>query len=150
VIREEWGVLPMPWAPATPRPGPGVLVAGYRGGWFHPGTGYSLPMAVRLAALVAEQAPAAPFGGRLDALWRSHEANARFARLLNFLLFRGVEPEARWQVFARHYRMSEDLIRRFYALETTLGDRARILVGRPPRGLSLQRLSQSWRDAWRT
>jgi lycopene beta-cyclase len=150
VLREEWGVLPMPWAPGTPRPVPGVLVAGYRGGWFHPGTGYSLPIAVRLAALVAALAPAPPFGSRLDALWRAHERNARFARLLNFLLFRGVRPDERWRIFARHYRMPEEAIRRFYALETTLGDRARILAGPPPRGLSLGALARSWREAWRT
>jgi hypothetical protein len=33
--------------------------------------------------------------------------------------------------------LPEVSIRRFYALELTAWDRARILVGRPPRGLSL-------------
>ena len=39
----------------------------------------------------------------------------------------------------RFYReMPEDTIRRFYALDMTVGDRARLLLGRPPRGFSLR------------
>ena len=40
----------MPWTGETAPCGPGVLEAGYRGGWFHPGTGYSLPVAARLVS----------------------------------------------------------------------------------------------------
>ena len=36
------------------------------------------------------------------------------------------------------FRLPESLVRRFYALELTALDRARILVGRPPRGMSLR------------
>ncbi|MEM7416676.1 MAG: lycopene beta-cyclase CrtY, partial [Gemmatimonadota bacterium] len=41
VIREERGVLPMPWHHDIEPAGKAPLLAGYRGGWFHPGTGYS-------------------------------------------------------------------------------------------------------------
>ena len=41
-------------------------------------------------------------------------------------------------MLARFYRLPEAVIRRFYALELTAMDRARILVGRPPRGMSLR------------
>jgi lycopene beta-cyclase len=44
-----------------------------------------------------------------------------------------------WRVFERFYRLPEDLIERFYALSLSLPDRARILVGRPPRGFSIAR-----------
>ena len=49
VVREEEGVLPLPWSSALPAPNDPPLVAGYAGGLFHPITGYSLPVAVRLA-----------------------------------------------------------------------------------------------------
>ena len=53
VAREEQGVLPMPWTFGQSFADGGVLEAGYGGGWFHPGTGYSLPVAARLAEAVA-------------------------------------------------------------------------------------------------
>ena len=52
VVREETGVLPMPWTAAPDAHGGGFR-AGYAGGWFHPGTGYSFPVAVRLADAIS-------------------------------------------------------------------------------------------------
>lgn len=132
-VREESGVLPMPWQPAPPPPTGGPLVGGYAGGWFHPATGYSFPVALRFALAVAgvppegaQQATAA-LARRLSTRWR-------FARFLNRLLFRLVPPDARWQVFARLYRtLPPSVLARFYALEFTAADAARIVVGRPPR-----------------
>jgi lycopene beta-cyclase len=137
IVREESGVLPMPWAgsPAA-APGRSPLVAGYRGGWFHPATGYSFPPAVRLARCVAERPAAQAFDGRLAALWRAHRTQVTFAQRLNGLLFRCFEPEDAWNVFARFYTLPDAVIHRFYALATTGLDRARLVVGRPPRGFS--------------
>jgi len=42
-------------------------------------------------------------------------------------------------VLERFYRLPESSIARFYALSTTAFDRARILCGRPPRGMSFGR-----------
>lgn len=137
VVRRERGVLPMPWSGADPAPPFAPLRAGYAGGWFHPGTGYSFPVAARLAAAIADAPPA----GMADAAARlaaAHRRQARFARGLNRLLFRWFAPEERWHVLSRFYTLPEATIRRFYALDTTRADRARILVGRPPRGLSLR------------
>jgi lycopene beta-cyclase len=69
---------------------------------------------------------------------RQTEAQARFCRLLNWMLFRAYPPEQRYHVLERFYRLPEATVRRFYALELRLGDRARLLVGRPPAGLSLR------------
>ena len=126
VEREETGVLPLPWAmpPASP------AVAGYAGGWFHPVTGYSFPIAARLAHAIAN--------GGVDELAAAHNKQLAFALRLNKLLFHWFRPAQRWHVLARFYRLPEAVIRRFYALELTALDRARILVGRPPRGLSLR------------
>jgi lycopene beta-cyclase len=66
----------------------------------------------------------------------------RFFTLLNRLLFRAVPPAERWRVLERFHGLPVETIERFYAMRTTAADRARILFGRPPRGLS-------WRAALR-
>jgi len=135
VEREETGVLPLPWqaaAPSTARP----LVAGYAGGWFHPVTGYSFPIAARLAAFVASRRADELHGRALDELAAAHARQVRFASRLNRMLFQWFPPEQRLHVLERFYRLPEPVVRRFYALELTSLDRTRILVGRPPRGLS--------------
>jgi lycopene beta-cyclase len=139
VVREEEGVLPLPWAGPLPRAEGSPLVAGYAGGFFHPVTGYSFPVAVRLASLLASLPPEAALGPGLHAFARRHRAQARFAHVLNWLMFQAYPPSSRWHVLERFYReMPEDTIRRFYALDMTLGDRARLLLGRPPRGFSFR------------
>jgi lycopene beta-cyclase len=139
VLREEEGVLPLPWTGPLPRPGGSPLVAGYAGGFFHPVTGYSLPVAVRLAMLLASLPPERALGPELLAFARRHRAQARFAHLLNWLMFRAYPPASRWRVLERFYReMPEGTIRRFYALDLTVRDRARLLLGRPPRGFSFR------------
>ncbi|HYO95368.1 MAG TPA: lycopene beta-cyclase CrtY [Polyangiaceae bacterium] len=138
VVREETGTLPLPGRMAPPRGEP-PLTAGYQGGWFHPTTGYSFPLAARLAHAVARLSPDALFGPELMNLIREQGRQLRFATLLNRLMFSGFEPEARWNVFERFYGLPNATIARFYALATTPFDRARILCGRPPRGISLRR-----------
>ncbi|HEY0713964.1 MAG TPA: lycopene cyclase family protein, partial [Polyangia bacterium] len=74
----------------------------------------------------------------LGALHRRIGERARFARRLNRLMFRAVAPEDRWGMLSRFYRLPEACIERFFALESTPLDEARILLGRPPRGVSLR------------
>lgn len=139
VVREEVGVLPLPARLTRPSATP-PLQAGYRGGWFHPTTGYSFPSAARLADLIGRARPADLFGRELGVLVESQTRQARFGTLLNRLLFEGFDGPNRRHVFERFYRLPEPTIRRFYALRTTALDRARILCGRPPRGISLRRV----------
>lgn len=133
VVREESGVLPMPWAGgevALDRGGP--LVAGYAGGWFHPATGYSFPLAARLALAIARVPTERAFDAAAT-LARRTAPRQRFGRLLNRLLFTAVTPTQRWQVFRRLYRSLPDaLMARFYALEYGLLDACRLLIGWPP------------------
>ena len=135
VEREESGVLPLPLRCARPvaaRP----LVAGYAGGWFHPVTGYSFPIAARLAELIASL-PAEELAGKaIERHARAHAKQLEFGLRLNRMLFRWFVPDQRYRVLERFYRLPEASVRRFYALELSAWDRARILVGRPPRGLS--------------
>lgn len=133
VIREESGVLPMPWSGVGfGRTDRGALTSGYAGGWFHPATGYSFPMAVRLALAVARVGPEGA-GRAASALAGRMQARHRFARSLNFLMFRAVVPGERWQIFRRLYRdLPDAAMARFYAMEFRPSDAARILVGWPP------------------
>jgi lycopene beta-cyclase len=127
----------MPWSSDMAVPERSPLIAGYQGGFFHPATGYSLPIALRLARHVAAHAPKEVFGGALSDLVREHKEQARYAKHLNALLFHAFAPEDMWNVFARFYRLPDALIERFYALQLTPFDRARILIGKPPKGFSL-------------
>jgi lycopene beta-cyclase len=136
--REETGVLPVViggnfdayWRST----GANAAKAGIRAGLFHPTTGYSLPDAVRLASAIA-RAPDLSAEG-LARLTRDHAARAwkqrGFYRLLDTMLFRAAEPEQRYRVLERFYRLPEPLIGRFYAGRSTFADKARILAGKPP------------------
>jgi len=133
IVREESGALPMPWAgvPITVHP-TGPLVGGYAGGWFHPATGYSFPLAIRLALAVACTSPKDASASAAK-LARRFAPQQQFARFLNRLLFTMVVPEQRWQVFRRLYRSLPDpLMSRFYSLQFGAVDAARMVVGWPP------------------
>lgn len=141
VAREETGVLPLPTrlAKVAPLRADGPLIAGYQGGWFHPVTGYSFPIAARLARAVASVEPGALRRQLWPALVREQRAQMRFCLFLNRLFFDAFAPAERRNVIERFYRLPPDAIRRFYAMTLSHGDRARILCGRPPRGFSVAR-----------
>jgi lycopene beta-cyclase len=145
VLRRESGVLPLPLAgrkreaaSASPKERP--LSIGYRGGFFHPVTGYSLPAAARVAHAIARARTRPDAAAALDALARELEPQRRFGHLLNRLLFSAMPAAVRWTALARFYRLPEPTIARFYGSRSTLWDRARVLMGRPPRGVAWSRL----------
>ena len=137
VEREEHGSLPIVLAgdfDAYWNELAGQPCAGLRAGLFHPTTGYSLPHAVRLADRIAGlDAFDAPllFAAVRDEARRAWDGQ-RFFRLLNRMLFLAGRPEARWRVMQRFYRLPAPLIARFYAGRLHLGDKARLLSGKPP------------------
>jgi len=135
VLRQEQGVLPLPLRSFGGR-GEAPISAGYAGGFFHPATGYSFPVALRLALALADSDGNEGDGG-FERFLVEHRTQFRFAAFLNRLLFTAFRPETRWNALARFYRLPVGVIRRFYAHDTTLSDRARIMCGRPPHGLSL-------------
>ena len=137
-IRRERGVLPIAlamdaralWAEAEGGPVP----VGLRGGFFHPVTGYSLPVAVQVADLIAATQPltTASLHAALARFAIQRARQDRFLRLLNRMLFRGCAPDRRWRVLQRFYRLPEPLIERFYAGRLTVLDRIAIVTGKPP------------------
>ena len=113
---------------------PGVALAGARGLFSHPLTSYTLPFAAETALAVAR---AGSLGGpdlasliekRAAAHWRAMS----FYRDLGRMLFQAAEPDERWRVFARFYRLPEPLIDRFYAGRSTTLDKLRVVTGKPP------------------
>jgi lycopene beta-cyclase len=140
VVRRERGVLPLPArASVKVEQAAGLVRAGYQGGWFHPTTGYSFPLAVRVATTVATTSES-ELPEALAELAARTRRQQRFATILNRMLFRGFAPELRCSAFERFYRLPAETVRRFYALSMTSTDRARIVCGRPPRGLSARGL----------
>ena len=138
IEREEAGVLPVAMGGDFERywvnGGKGVAKAGMRAGLFHPTTGYSLPDAVRTAALIADARDLT--GAALHALTHNFArrawANRGFYRMLDKMLFKAAEPEERYRILERFYRLDPRLIGRFYAGRSTMTDKARILSGKPP------------------
>lgn len=134
VVHREQGVLPVvhggDFDRYWPKDDP-IARAGVRGGLFQPMTGYSLPDAVRFALWLANQ-PLDGMPAATRAYATAHWRRGGYYRLLGKMLFGAAVPDQRWRIFARFYRLSPDLIQRFYAGRSTLADRMRILCGRPP------------------
>ncbi|TWA26133.1 lycopene beta-cyclase [Sinorhizobium medicae] len=138
VVRTEDGVLPIVLAHDFERfwselP-EDIAHAGLRAGLFHPTTGYSLPDAVHVAEIIAENWPIC--SAALAHAIRGHAARQHkkqgFYRLLNRMLFLAAQPDRRHLVLERFYNLPTPLIERFYAGRTTTTDILRILTGKPP------------------
>ena len=136
IERQESGVLPVVMGgdfdafwPKRDR----LARGGVRAALFHPLTSYSLPEAVRFAGWLAGRAA---FDARLGPATRAraerHWHAGRFDRLLARMLLRAADPAQRYRILERFYRLPEPLIGRFYAGQSTLNDRMRILAGKPP------------------
>lgn len=113
---------------------PGVTLAGARGGFVHPLTSYTLPIAVATALAIAEDAdlPGDQLSAKIAARARRHWAHTGYYRFLGKMLFGAARPDQRYKVFERFYRLREPLIERFYSGKSTLADKARVLAGKPP------------------
>lgn len=140
MLRVETGVLPMPFDPPRMQCTQSPLIAGYRGGFFNPVTGYSFPLAIRFALALAESHPT-PFAPStaLARLVREHTRQLSLLSALTRVMFTGFEPSQRFRVLEHFYRLPEPLVERFYAARLSLFDCLRLFAGAPPRGLSARR-----------
>jgi lycopene beta-cyclase len=150
VEREEMAALPIALGGDFDALWPeeeGIARVGMAAGLFQPMTGYSLPDAVRTAALVAGMDDLS--SGALAVTLRAHARAAwgerGFYRMLARMLFRAADPPERYRLLERFYGLDERLIARFYAGRSTLADKARILIGRPP--VPLRRALAALREA---
>lgn len=138
VLREEKGVLPVVlggdlenyWASGSGR----VAKAGARGGFFHGVTSYSLPDAVRTAIFISNLDNMD--GDRLNVTMRRRAErqwkDQSYYRTLNRMMFRAAQPHQRYRVLEHFYTLRPELIERFYAGNSNVADKARILSGKPP------------------
>ena len=136
-LRQESGVLPICiggdparfWPVDDP-----VARLGMKGGFFHPTTGYSFALALRLAIELAQcqdlSAPALAAWSRRQFI--AHWRQSAYYRLLNSMTFHAAAPALRYRIFERFYRLPQSLIARFYSDDLTVRDKARILAGKPP------------------
>jgi len=138
VVREERGVLPVVLAGDMDgfwnSVGRDVPKVGLRASLFHPTTGYSLPDAAALADRIArmETITSATVQAMVEDYARTLWRDRAFFRLLNRLLFIAARPEERVSVMERFYTLPGPLIERFFAAKLTFGDKAQIMMGRPP------------------
>ena len=142
IMSEEKGQLPVIYGgdfEAFWKDNQGVEArAGARAALIQPITSYSLPMAVRTAFLIAEMPEITQ--NTLDTMLRDlakdHWRKGKFYRLLCAFLFLGAEPEKRYKTLQHSYAKSEPLLARFYAGNSTLMDKIRLLSGKPPISVS--------------
>ena len=87
---------------------------------------------MHFASWLADELPLDNLAAATRARALAHWRRSRFDRLLARMLFRAADPPERYRILQRFYRLSPALIARFYAGQSTLADRVRILAGRPP------------------
>ncbi len=138
VLGEETGVLPVIAGGNRARflaeGEQGVVRAGVRRALFHPLTSYSLPTALAFALEMAALRDLSGTGlvAAGTAWGERHWRAGAFYRMLSAMLFGAAAPEQRYAVLQRFYRLDQRLIERFYAGRTTMADKVRILIGKPP------------------
>ncbi|MCW1430327.1 lycopene beta-cyclase CrtY [Novosphingobium sp. JCM 18896] len=138
VLRDDRGVLPViargDFARFWPNDGGEPARAGVRAALVHPLTSYSLPDAVRFAVYIAglPQVSGAALASASYGYARAHWRQGSFHRMLTRMLFGAGEPQNRFRMLERFYRLPQPLIERFYAGRSTPSDMLRILAGKPP------------------
>jgi lycopene beta-cyclase len=143
--RLEQGALPLDMGLGESQHPIGVqadeVSIGAASGLAHPVTGYTtstLLQQVESMVRVSGEGQSSDECDLADLVHRVKSVNERlrdsskYFHLLNRMLFNVARPEERYIVLERFYRLSPDLISRFYAGRLQWTDRARILIGRPP------------------
>ncbi|MEP2735743.1 MAG: lycopene beta-cyclase CrtY [Erythrobacter sp.] len=119
---------------------PGVAIAGARGGFSHPLTSYTVPIAVEnalaIAGTIARRLENNEIAEFVEFRAQSHWKATNFYRMLGKMLFGAADPHKRDTIFAQFYRRPQALVERFYRAQTTWGDKLRILTGKPPVAIS--------------
>jgi lycopene beta-cyclase len=149
IVRRESGVLLIPLtrlpkrAPVWSGPTGSIVFGGYRGEWYHRTTGYSFPIAAKLAETTAHFHNSAGLVACITKLWSEHRRQSRLNYLLNQFLFRHFSENQRWNALARFYRLPKSTIQRFYSDTMTGFDQFRIIAGRPQRGFQILPIKRS-------
>jgi lycopene beta-cyclase len=118
ILSEESGALPV------------TMGGDFEGYWASGGDTAKIGTAAKIVSMqdLSGDALARALHDFAAAEWRT----GRFYRLLNRMSFRAAEPQERFLIYQRFYRLRPGLIERFYAGKSTLFDKACILAGKPP------------------
>lgn len=102
-------------------------------GFVHPVTGYSVPyLLMAISNLVRLNLDSQEWMVELSLLMKRQRYRLWYYRLLNRMLFWSADPEKRYIILQRFYRLSPELISRYYGGRSSLVDCLRILIGKPP------------------
>jgi lycopene beta-cyclase len=171
VVHEERGTLPIPlcslnrWQGAVPRHSEmaqaHVIKVGFRAGYFHPTTGYSLPLALRSIDSLCKDIESACQGNasvspkdlafyarNYDQFTRSCRSSWAVALIFNRFLLWGFRPDQAHNAFAYFYALPLEFIRRFYRAELRLRDLKPMLSRLPPRRFQLIRMGARLLSFW--
>lgn len=131
IERVEQGCLALPYLESKVESSEDVIRLGASSGIFQPVTGYTFPVTVAKANLLASL-PLAQWSQAIRDFDQEARSRYRFLLYLNRMLFLAAQPSQRYQVLQRFYRLPEELIARFYKGDLRASDYARILIGKPP------------------
>ncbi|MGE4233493.1 MAG: lycopene beta-cyclase CrtY [Bacteriovoracia bacterium] len=145
IVRKEIGVLPIPLYSSDIQSSIFNSTIGYRGGFFHSVTGYSLPDAVRLANEISSLPFDSNFNKKVEmkilALRSKTQRKGSLLFALNRMLLLNTTEKDRVRIFERFYRLPLPTIQRFYANRLEFLDWIRLFLGRPP--ISIQKAVRS-------
>jgi lycopene beta-cyclase len=131
---EEIGSLPIPLQRLRRRPA--TVTLGTEAMRFHAVTGYSLPFLlqdiVRLEKHLRHTHPPYEIVLAQIRFWQKQWLRETFYLALNRMFFWGCLPVQRFRILQRFYRFHPQLIHRFYAGSSTVGDMLRLVSGKPP------------------
>ena len=172
VVHEERGTLPIPlcsfnrWRGTAPKHAAKaeaqVIRVGFRAGYFHPTTGYSLPLALRSIDSLCKDievacqsngasrpgVPAFFYAPNYEQFTRSCRSSWGVALIFNRFLLWGFRPDEAHNAFAYFYQLPLAFIQRFYRAELRLRDLKTILSRLPPRRFSLIRMGTRLLRFW--
>jgi len=125
-----------------------VISLGVAQGLYHPVTGYSSPLMWKTLDVLKIHLNRGSQGDRnsdqwlvelklaLGALREDFRQGQRVYCFLNRLMFLASSDEKRFVIFERFYKFSRELIERFYSMDNSYLDWAKIFSGRPPVSVS--------------
>ena len=133
VLRQESGSLPLDLKPAATEQKL-ALALGAAANLAHPVTGYTFPAIIRQiqCLLESDTADIETWKKRLRLENKKIRSHFGFYCFLNRMMFGAAEPEKRYIILQRFYKLPTGLIERFYGGRTRLSDQIRILLGKPP------------------
>lgn len=134
IQRNVSGTLPLILNLPAKRSKNDLPAIGAASGFFHPVTGYTLPILLRQIDAITERSNLTipSIKKALSKVETDAKVRLRYYWLMNRLLFKAAEPTERYRILAHFYRMPEGLIQRFYSGETNIFDQLRLALGKPP------------------